>query len=79
MVADITKAISELESDEGISTETKKKAAFEAKACETFLRAEKYAAEGNEKSAKSMFEQVKSVYRESSFAPKAEERLLEFQ
>jgi hypothetical protein len=79
IVADITKAISELEKDKSISSEQKKKASYEAKACGKFLRAEGYAAEGNDKSAKSMFEQVKKVYKESSFAEKAEERLIAFE
>jgi hypothetical protein len=79
IVAEITKAISNLEKDKSISSEQKKKASSEAKACQTYLRAEKYAAEGKDKSAKSMFEQVKSVYKESSFAEKAEERLIGFQ
>ena len=79
IVAEITKAISGLEKDKAVSTEQKKKASSEEKACKTYLRAEKYAAEGNDKSAKSMFEQVKKVYKESSFAEKAEERLIAFQ
>ncbi len=78
IVADITKAVSDLENDESITSEQQKKAAYEAKACEKFLRAEQFAAEGNEKSARGMFEQVTKVYRESSFAGKAEERLASF-
>jgi hypothetical protein len=78
IVAEITKAISDLEKDDSITRAQKKKAAYEAKACGKYLRAEEYAAEGNEKSAKGLFEQVTKVYRESSFAEKAEERLAAF-
>ena len=76
----ITNEIVALEKDDAITTDDKKKAHQEGKACEIFLRGEGYAAEGNKKSAKSYFERVTSIYKDTSFAEQAEQRLsdLEF-
>jgi tetratricopeptide (TPR) repeat protein len=71
----ITKEIVALEKDEAITSADAKKAQLEGKACEIFLRGEGYAAEGNTKSAKSYFERVVNIYKESSFAEAAKQRL----
>lgn len=78
ITTDITKAISKLEKEDSITADDKKKASMEAKGCEIFLKAEGYAADGNEKSAKNYFERVTNIYKDTSFCEKAEERLEEY-
>jgi hypothetical protein len=78
ITTDITKAISGLEKEDSITADDKKKASMEAKGCEIYLKAEGYAADGNEKSAKNYFERVTNIYKDTSFCEKAKERLEEF-
>jgi len=73
----LTKEIKALEKDDAIDRDLVKKAKQEEKACEIFLKAEGYFAEGNIKSAKNYFERVEGVYKETSFYEKALKRLEE--
>jgi len=75
----IANEIVELEKNGAITSDDKKKALDEGKACEIFLRGEGYLADGNKKSAKMYFERVVNIHKNTSFVEDAEQRLGELE
>ncbi len=68
-----------LAKDKAITSDDKKKAQDEGKACGVFLKGEGYAANGDDKKAKNYFERVTKNYKDTSFAEKAKERIAELE